>query len=96
MPFEMENIAPSVGNINRSETEDIELDVLLRAVYLKYGYDFRNYSRAHLKRRIHQRLRLSDLNTISELQNKVLWDKDFYRVFLQDLSINVTEMFRDP
>jgi chemotaxis protein methyltransferase CheR len=63
---------------------------------MKYGYDFRNYSKAHLKRRINQRVQLSGFNTISELQNKVLWDKVFFRTFLQDLSINVTEMFRDP
>jgi chemotaxis protein methyltransferase CheR len=78
------------------ETPDIEMELLLQAVYMKYGYDFRNYSKAHLKRRIHQRLQVSGLNTISELQSKVLWDKIFFRTFLQDLSINVTEMFRDP
>lgn len=78
------------------DTSDIELELLLQAVNLKYGYDFRNYSKAHLKRRINQRLQLSSLNTISELQNKVLWDKSFFRTLLQDLSINVTEMFRDP
>jgi chemotaxis protein methyltransferase CheR len=39
---------------------------------------------------------LSGLNTISEMQNKILWDKEFFMIFLQDLSINVTEMFRDP
>lgn len=79
-----------------SETEEIEINLLLEAVYLKYGYDFQNYNRAHLKRRILQRLRMSSLNTISELQNKILWDKKFFQTFLQDLSINVTEMFRDP
>lgn len=78
------------------DTPDIELNLLLQAVFMKYGYDFRNYSKAHLKRRIHQRLQMSGLNTISELQGKVLWDKPFFRTFLQDLSINVTEMFRDP
>lgn len=83
-------------NLNNIDTQDIELDLLLRAVYMKYGYDFRNYSKAHLKRRINQRLMLSDLNSISELQHKLLWDKSFFRFFLQDLSINVTEMFRDP
>jgi len=81
---------------NVMETPDIEMELLLQAVYMKYGYDFRNYSKAHLKRRIHQRLQVSGLNTISELQSKVLWDKIFFRTFLQDLSINVTEMFRDP
>lgn len=79
-----------------AETEELELSLLLQAVNLKYGYDFRNYSKAHLKRRVTQRLKLSGLNSISELQHKVLWEKDFYHTLLQDLSINVTEMFRDP
>lgn len=95
MPSEIKNNNIRFSREN-SDTQDIELDLLLQAVYLRYGYDFRNYSKAHLKRRINQRLKMSELNTISELQNKVLWNKDFYHVFLQDLSINVTEMFRDP
>jgi chemotaxis protein methyltransferase CheR len=78
------------------DTEDIELGLLLQAIYLKYGYDFRNYSKAHLKRRINQRLKLANLNSISELQHLVLWEKDFYQTLIKDLSINITEMFRDP
>lgn len=81
---------------DNSDILDIEMSLLFQAVFLKYGYDFRNYSKAHLKRRIMHRLKISDLKTISELQNKVLWDREFFRVFIQDLSINVTEMFRDP
>lgn len=96
MQFKTENsVSPAVDSA-QADTRDIELDLLLQAVYMKYGYDFSNYSRAHLKRRINQRLMLSDLETISELQNKILWDKSFFLTFLQDLSINVTEMFRDP
>ncbi len=83
-------------NLDRTDIQDIELQLLLEAVYLKYGYDFRNYSKAHLKRRINQRLNLSNLGSVSELQGKILWNSDFYHTFLQDLSINVTEMFRDP
>lgn len=86
----------SVYNKDNVENLDIELSLLLQAVNLKYGYDFSNYSKAHLKRRILHRLSLSDLQTISELQNKIIWNKTFYKTFLQDLSINVTEMFRDP
>ncbi len=86
----------SVYNIDNTDIQDIEMNLLLQAVHLKYGYDFSNYSKTHLKRRILHRLALSGLNTISEMQNKVLWDKEFYLVFLKDLSINVTEMFRDP
>jgi chemotaxis protein methyltransferase CheR len=86
----------SKNSREKIDTEEIELDLLLQAVHLKYGYDFRNYNKAHLKRRICQRLQLSSLNSISELQNRVLWDKKFFELFMQDLSINVTEMFRDP
>jgi chemotaxis protein methyltransferase CheR len=86
----------SMYNQDNADIQDIEINLLLQAVYLKYGYDFSNYSKTHLKRRIINRLLLSGLNTISEMQNKILWDKEFYLVFLQDLSINVTEMFRDP
>jgi chemotaxis protein methyltransferase CheR len=83
-------------SLHETEIQDIELNLLLQAIYMKYGYDFRNYSKAHLKRRIHQRLKLSGLKTITEMQKLILWDTDFYKIFLKDLSINVTEMFRDP
>lgn len=96
MPPENINNNNSAFSKVNIETEDIEMNLLLQAIYFKYGYDFRNYSKAHLKRRVNQRLRLSSLNSISELQHRVLWEKEFYRMFIQDLSINVTEMFRDP
>ncbi len=82
-------------NVN-PETERIELRLLLEAVHLKYGYDFRNYSKAHLKRRIEHRLSLSGLASISQLQHAVLHDEAMFAIFLRDLSINVSEMFRDP
>ncbi|NCD24727.1 MAG: protein-glutamate O-methyltransferase CheR [Deltaproteobacteria bacterium] len=78
------------------ETERIELRLLLEAVFLKYGYDFRNYSLAHLKRRVDYRLTMSGLESISHLQHAVLHDPDMFQAFLRDLSINVSEMFRDP
>jgi chemotaxis protein methyltransferase CheR len=83
---------------NESNTDlfNIELQLLLEAIYLRYGYDFRNYSKAHIKRRVLHRLGTSQLSTVSQLIDKVLRDRDFFREFLDDLSINVTEMFRDP
>lgn len=73
-----------------------EISLLLEAVYLKYGYDFRQYSRAHIKRRIMNRLVLSGFEDVSQMQSKVLNDATFASHLLQDLSITVTEMFRDP
>ncbi len=75
---------------------DIEVQLFLEAIYLRYGYDFKNYSRAHIKRRVNNRLNLSDYKNISELQQKVLEDEGYFQTVLKDFSINVTEMFRDP
>jgi chemotaxis protein methyltransferase CheR len=76
--------------------EDIELSLLLDAIYLKYGYDFRGYSRVHIKRRVISRLRRSEFKSVSEMQHHVLTNKEFFHSLLIDLSLNVTEMFRDP
>jgi chemotaxis protein methyltransferase CheR len=78
-----------------STTEEIELKLLLETIFQKYGYDFMQYSEAHIKRRIHNRMALEGFKTISEIQNKVLEDKTFAAEILSDLSITVTEMFRD-
>ncbi|KJF26399.1 chemotaxis protein CheR [Clostridium aceticum] len=76
--------------------QDIETELLLEAIFLKYGHDFRNYSRAHIKRRVLRRLSISKLSNISEMLYRVLYDRKFFEVLLMDFSINVTEMFRDP
>lgn len=75
---------------------EIEIFLLLEAVYLKYGYDFRQYSKAHIRRRILSRMSLSGFEDISQMGLKVLDDATFASLLLQDLSITVTEMFRDP
>jgi chemotaxis protein methyltransferase CheR len=80
----------------RKENEKIELDLLLEAIYQKYHYDFKEYSRAHIKRRFMYRMRIANLNSLSEMQHKILYDRSFFETLLMDLSINVTEMFRDP
>lgn len=78
------------------ENENIEARLLLEAVYLKYGYDFRNYSMASIKRRIKRRMGLCGAETVSEMTHRLLNDEAFFSSVLADFSINVTEMFRDP
>ena len=73
-----------------------EIASLLDAIFRQYGYDFREYSAAHIKRRITNRLALSGLENISQLKDRLLKDREFAYRLLQDLSITVTEMFRDP
>ncbi len=79
----------------REDTSALEISLLLEAIYQKYGYDFRQYSKAHIHRRIRNRMALSRLEDVSQIQAKVLKDETFAYELLQDLSITVTEMFRD-
>ncbi len=78
------------------ENENIEIELFLQAVYMKFGYDFRNYGKAHIKRRVRHRLSVSDFDNVSQLIHRLLYDPVFYQELLQDLSITVTEMYRDP
>ncbi len=78
------------------ENQNLEIRLLLEAIFQKYGYDFRNYSMAHLKRRISRRQLLDNFTSISEMTHRLIHDADFFDRLLLDLSINVTEMFRDP
>jgi chemotaxis protein methyltransferase CheR len=75
---------------------DIELRMLVEAVYLKYNYDFRDYTGASQKRRVLVAMREMGCTTVSELQSRVLHDPNGFAQLLQYLTIPVTEMFRDP
>ncbi|MBS7600982.1 protein-glutamate O-methyltransferase CheR [Pseudomonas sp. RC2C2] len=75
---------------------DIEIRLLIEAIYLKYSYDFRDYSGASIKRRIQYALRQFDCKTVSALQERVLHDSGMFMQLLQFLTIPVSEMFRDP
>ena len=72
------------------------MDLLLEAVYRHYHYDFRGYARASLRRRLWRRAHDERVRTLSGLQERVLHDPTVMERLLRDLSINVTEMFRDP
>ncbi|HEY9651526.1 MAG TPA: protein-glutamate O-methyltransferase CheR [Coleofasciculaceae cyanobacterium] len=80
----------------RNDLEDIEIHLLLEGMYRYYGFDFRNYALASLKRRIQNAMRAEQMTSISGLQEKVLHDSACLERFLLSLSVNVTAMFRDP
>lgn len=92
----MESERGAVVPADSKATDDGEFDGLLETLYERFGYDFRGYSRAHLKRRLRQRMQLSRIGGIGQLQYEVLHNPGFVELLLRDLSINVTEMFRDP
>ena len=75
---------------------DIEMRLLMEAVYAKYSHDFRDYSGASLKRRVLHALGQLGCETISQLQSKVLHDPQVFQQLLEILTIPFTEMFRDP
>ncbi|WP_460204975.1 CheR family methyltransferase [Scytonema sp. NUACC21] len=80
----------------KEQLEDIEIQLLLEAIYRYYGFDFRNYALASIKRRIWSTVEAEGLTSISGLQEKVLHEPECMERFLFNLSVNVTSMFRDP
>lgn len=76
--------------------EDIEIDLLLEAIFQCYGYDFRSYTKASIRRRVMHRLGLSGLDNVTRMTERVLRDREFFISLLNDLTVNVTDMFRDP
>ena len=75
---------------------DIEIRLLLQAIFLRYGHDFRDYAPASLKRRVLQAQQRMGAPSISALQERVLHDHDNFAQLLQYLTVPVSEMFRDP
>ena len=92
VPLEREALAAG----SRLELENIELGLLLEAVYRHYGYDFREYALASLRRRVWRRVHEERLTSITALTDRLLHDPACMARLLGDLSINVTAMFRDP
>lgn len=82
--------------MSMKDIEQIEVDLLVEAMYRRYGYDFRNYARSSLLRRLHYIRQKSNMTRLSELIPLVLNDAEFMNSMLLDLSVTVTEMFRDP
>jgi len=76
--------------------ERIEISLLLKGIYRYYGYDFRNYVFASIRRRIWYQIRAERLNSVSRLQEKVLHDPCTMKRLIADFSIHITEMFREP
>jgi len=78
------------------ELEQIEIELLLEGIHRRYGFDFREYAPASLKRRLRRRMDGEKVETVSALQDLILHDPAVMERLLLDLSINVTAMFRDP
>jgi chemotaxis protein methyltransferase CheR len=69
-------------SVDTETIESIELDLLLDAVFRLYGYDFRDYAKTSMRRRVANIMKLHDSRS---------WER-----FLGGISVNVSAMFRDP
>jgi chemotaxis protein methyltransferase CheR len=78
------------------ELERLEIELLLEGIYRHYGFDFRSYAYASIRRRLWRRIEAEGLKTVSALQERLLHEPAMMERVLLDLSINVTAMFRDP
>ena len=79
-----------------ADLERVEIELMLEGVFRQYGFDFRSYAYASIRRRLWKRVEAEGLTNLSELQALVLHDTDSMERLLLDLSVNVTSMFRDP
>jgi chemotaxis protein methyltransferase CheR len=75
---------------------DIELELMVDAIYRMYHYDFREYARASLRRRVRAGMLHFGCKTVSQLQGRLLHEPEVFAVLLDYLTVQVSEMFRDP
>ena len=78
------------------DVEELELDLLLTGIARRWGYDFRGYSPASLRRRVRKAMHAEGVRSLSALQERVLHRPEALQRFISTLSVNVTGMFRDP
>ncbi|MEO8521098.1 MAG: protein-glutamate O-methyltransferase CheR [Acidobacteriota bacterium] len=89
-------LTPRGGAPHDQPVEEIEIDLLLEAVHRQFGYDFRDYARTSIRRRVWKMVRAEGLDSISALQGRVLHEPAAWERFVQGISVNVSAMFRDP
>ena len=84
------------GPMLRQGWEDLEIDLLLECVYQRYGFDFRGYERAPLKRKLCALLDAQGVATFSALQDRIMHEADAGEVFLRDMTARSGLLFDDP
>ncbi len=89
-------MAAALTESEAMEVFDIELRLLLEAIHLRYQYDFRSYTIASLRRRLGRALLDLNIESLSRLQESVLRDPAVFSRLMQYLTVQVSDMFRDP
>ena len=78
------------------DIEEIEVRLVLEAINARYGYDFRDYAPESMRRRVQAAMARSGASNLGVLQHRLLAEPDFFVSILDDLTVQVSEMFRDP
>ncbi|QQV04270.1 MULTISPECIES: CheR family methyltransferase [Chryseobacterium] len=79
-----------------SIVKDEEIEYLIKDVYDLYGYDFSEYSRASFKRRVNRICLIDRFTSFAELRYTLINEPEYLKRFIEEITVNVTEMFRDP
>ena len=79
-----------------TEINEEELKVITGAIWNRYGIDFRNYEQISLRRRIKRVIDKFELNSVYALWKKFLYQQDFINIFIDEITIGLTELFRNP
>jgi chemotaxis protein methyltransferase CheR len=82
--------------VNAASPGELEIRLLLEAIYLRFHYDFRRYAMASVRRRVAAALTAMGCETVSALQEKLFHDADAFPQLLRYLTVQVSDMFRDP
>lgn len=75
---------------------DAELEMILQEIYENFGYDFSGYSRASLKRRMERLMQIDHFESVGALIAKIRLSPEYVKHLVEEITVNVTEMFRDP
>jgi chemotaxis protein methyltransferase CheR len=76
--------------------EELEIRLLLEAIHARYGYRFQDYAQSSMRRRVRAALARSGLSHLGELQHRLLADAEFFATMLDELTVRVSDLFRDP
>ena len=76
--------------------KDADVDILLNDLLDQYGYDFTDYSMASLKRRVNRLFSIDKFPSFAEFRFRLKNDEHYLKRFVEEITVNVTEMFRDP
>lgn len=81
---------------NNTLIKQDDLELLLKDIYHIYGYDFLNYSQSSMMRRVNRLCAIDRILSFAELRTRIINNKFYFKRFIGEVTVNVTEMFRDP